>query len=221
MKKFIIIVIWIISSISFYGKINSDGEKIADMQEFINYENTQKIGIVHEEQTLEEIFEQETEERLEEQKKTTYKTEEIKNKNVNTKQETAVKEISNENTAEKEVKKETQEKTNTVKEQEKQEVKSQNTQEKKQENLETEQIQKNEKKQCTNGKHVIETGNSKRWFKTEQEAIKLYDKLQKEWSDKLISGATSDEEYDRNCPYGYETWDCPNCKQWTINFYYR
>ena len=68
---------------------------------------------------------------------------------------------------------------------------------------------------------MIETGNSKRWFKTEQEAINLYDKLQKEWSNKLINGETTEKEYDANCPYGYETWDCPNCQNWTINFYYR
>ena len=221
MKKIIVIVIWIISSMSFYGKLDNEGEKIENMQELINYENTQEIGIVQEEQTQECIFEQKTEEILEEQKEITYQTEESKNKNVNIKQETAVKAISNENTAEKEVKKDAQVKTNTVKEQEKQQVKSQDIQEKKQENVKIEQTQENQKKQCTNSKHVIETGNSNKWFKTEQEAIKLYDKLQKEWSDKLRSGATTDKEYDQNCPYGYEMWDCPNCGQWTINFYYR
>ena len=86
---------------------------------------------------------------------------------------------------------------------------------------EVKQTQENKQKQCTNDKHMIETGNSKRWFKTEQEAINLYDKLQKEWSNKLINGETTEKEYDANCPYGYETWDCPNCQNWTINFYYR
>ena len=226
MKKFIIIAICIIiiiaiciiSSMSLYGKLNSEREKVADMKEIINYENAQEVGKVQEEQTGDNNFEQKAEESLEEQKEITYQAEESKNKDINTKKETAVKSISNEKTEQKEVKKETHEITNTVKEQE---VKSQDTQEKKQENIKTEQIHQSENKQCSNGKHMIERGNSKRWFKTEQEAINLYNKLQKEWSDKLISGATSDEEYDRNCPYGYETWDCPNCKQWTINFYYR
>lgn len=86
---------------------------------------------------------------------------------------------------------------------------------------EIKQTQENKEKQCTNDKHVIVVGNSNKWFKTEQEAINLYDKLQKEWSDKLISGEATDNEYNANCPYGYETWDCPNCQNWTINFYYR
>ena len=30
----------------------------------------------------------------------------------------------------------------------------------------------------------------------------------------------NDETYQKNCPYGYETWSCPFCGKWTINFYY-
>ena len=75
---------------------------------------------------------------------------------------------------------------------------------------------------CTNNSnHAMETGNSGKWFNTEKEAVAYYEALIKEWGDKWSNNKVSDEEYNKNCPYGYEDWDCMYCGKWTINFYYR
>ena len=73
---------------------------------------------------------------------------------------------------------------------------------------------------CTGNNHFMDVGNSGKWFDTEKDAIALYDSLQKEWSDKWTSDEVSSEEYNANCPYGYEDWSCI-CGKWTINFYFR
>ena len=54
---------------------------------------------------------------------------------------------------------------------------------------------------------------------SEKEAIATYDKKVKEWGDKWSNGIISYEQYIKNCPSGYETWDCPICHKWTINMY--
>ena len=75
---------------------------------------------------------------------------------------------------------------------------------------------------CTNNSnHAMETGNSGKWFDTEKEAIDYYETIVKEWGDKWTHNEKSDEEYNKNCPCGYEDWDCMYCGKWTINFYYR
>ena len=90
-----------------------------------------------------------------------------------------------------------------------------------------EDIKKNEIKnqtttipQCTSTKHGMETGNSNKWFNTKEEAIALYNAEIKKWGDLWTSFQIEDEEYYKNCPYGYEVWSCPYCGKWTINFYY-
>ena len=61
--------------------------------------------------------------------------------------------------------------------------------------------------------------SSSNWFNSEKEAIATYEKKVKEWGDKWSNGTISYEEYIKNCPSGYETWDCPICHKWTINMY--
>lgn len=61
--------------------------------------------------------------------------------------------------------------------------------------------------------------SSSNWFNSEKEAIATYDKKVKEWGDKWSNGIISYEQYIKNCPSGYETWDCPICHKWTINMY--
>lgn len=63
--------------------------------------------------------------------------------------------------------------------------------------------------------------SSVNWFNTEKEAIATYEREIKKWGDKCSNGTISYEEYTKNCPYGYETWDCPICHKWTINMYKR
>lgn len=74
--------------------------------------------------------------------------------------------------------------------------------------------------QCTSTKHGMATGNSNKWFNTKEEAIALYNAEIKKWGDLWTSFQIENEEYYKNCPYGYEIWSCPYCEKWTINFYY-
>ncbi len=86
---------------------------------------------------------------------------------------------------------------------------------------EVEQTKGNKVEQCTNDKHQMPVGNSKKWFNTKEEAVKYYKSLQKLWSDKLVNNEVDDDEYDANCPYGYQNWNCPKCGMITLDFYFR
>ena len=73
---------------------------------------------------------------------------------------------------------------------------------------------------CSESNHYIDVGNSNKWFNSKQEAINHYQSIIKTWGDKWEKFEIDDETYQKNCPYGYETWTCPLCEKWTINFYY-
>lgn len=73
---------------------------------------------------------------------------------------------------------------------------------------------------CNESNHYIGVGNSNKWFNSKQEAINHYQSIIKTWGDKWEKFEIDDETYQKNCPYGYETWSCPLCEKWTINFYY-
>lgn len=78
-----------------------------------------------------------------------------------------------------------------------------------------------EKKECDGNNHKIGAGNTGLWFETQAKADNYYnsqiEKLGKSWE----KGEITKEEYLKKCPSGYEVWTCPQCKKWTINFYYR
>ena len=76
---------------------------------------------------------------------------------------------------------------------------------------------------CTNNNnHGMDVGNSGKWFNSKQEAIAYYDSKLDYW-DKWVKEDTKNrwDDYLKNCPSGYEIWDCMFCGKWTINFYYR
>ena len=77
-----------------------------------------------------------------------------------------------------------------------------------------------EKKECKNNTHGMSVRNSGKWFNTKEEAIATYKQESKMWGDKWKNNEISDDEYYRNCPYGYEIWSCMYCGKWTINYYY-
>lgn len=77
------------------------------------------------------------------------------------------------------------------------------------------------KKECTDTKHGISVGNSNKWFNSYNEAVKYYDELIKMYSNQVHNGEITSEEYYKLCPYGYETWSCPYCGKWTLNYYKR
>ncbi len=75
---------------------------------------------------------------------------------------------------------------------------------------------------CTkNSNHGMGVGNSGKWFNSKSEAIAYYDSQTKLWSNKWENFEIDDNTYYKNCPSGYEVWDCMYCGKWTINFYYR
>lgn len=107
-----------------------------------------------------------------------------------------------------------------VKEQPKQNIKTE-TQILEQPKVETKTEEKQpETPKCTDIKHGVGVGNSNKWFNSKQEAINFYQGITKTWGDKWEKFEIDDERYQKNCPYGYETWSCPFCEKWTINFYY-
>ena len=79
-----------------------------------------------------------------------------------------------------------------------------------------------EKKECAGNNHGTEVGNSGKWFNTKDEAIATYKAEIKKWGDKWTDkdNPISDEDYYKNCPYGYEVWTCMYCGKWTLNYYY-
>ena len=77
-----------------------------------------------------------------------------------------------------------------------------------------------EKSECIDNNHKVKIGNSNKWFNSQDEAIAEYNAELEKWSQKAKSGAISYEELYQKCPYGYETWNCFNCKKWTLNYYY-
>lgn len=81
-------------------------------------------------------------------------------------------------------------------------------------------IKQSEKTKCSDTKHGVGVGNSNKWFSSKQDAINYYQGIIKTWGDKWEKFEINDETYQKNCPYGYETWSCPFCEKWTINFYY-
>lgn len=79
---------------------------------------------------------------------------------------------------------------------------------------------------CTNtNNHGMGVGNTNKWFSTKAEAITYYDSEVKRWGEWWEGTDADDTEADatyyKNCPTGYEIWNCMYCSKWTINFYYR
>lgn len=78
-----------------------------------------------------------------------------------------------------------------------------------------------EKKECDGNNHKMGAGNTGLWFETKKQADNYFDSKQEEWGKLLEKEEITKEEYLQKCPSGYEAWTCPQCKKWTINFYYR
>ena len=97
----------------------------------------------------------------------------------------------------------------------------------KKENLIEEEVKETKKEETkvvrctTNNNHGMNIGNSNRWFDTYNSAVAYYDNLISNYGSKLRAEEITIEEYDKKCPCGYETWSCPYCGKWTVNFYYR
>lgn len=212
MKKLVIIIILLISNFSYYGVVNDEGEKVTNIEEIMQSENViveENAAIEVQEQVKEEINEQPT--KVEEKQET--KVKEIKV--IPAKKESTITE-----------KKETKNTSiNTEKKMEEQKNKQEEKQ--KDEKNQIEQSQDNSTKKqetvipkCTETNHLMETGNTGKWFDTKQQAVAFYEKEIKEWEDKWLKDEIDDNTYYKNCPDGYEYWSCPLCQKWTLNLYY-
>lgn len=78
-----------------------------------------------------------------------------------------------------------------------------------------------EKKECDGNNHKIGAGNTGLWFETKAQADNYYDSEIDKWGELWTNDKITKEKYLKECPSGYEAWTCPQCKKWTINFYYR
>lgn len=210
MKKFFIIAILLTLNLSCYGSIRNKGKETNEMQEVVGNEIIIESQIT-EEKSEAELIENEVMEQAEQEEKAKGVEQKIeKNKDANNNDKKVAKEST---PKESNIQIQTNE-INAVQETEKRE-----TNEKQNKNADVETIEK-KKLECTNNQHFMDIGNSKKWFNSDQEAIAYYRAEVKKWSDKLTNNEVSDEEYNANCPSGYEKWNCI-CGKCTINFYYR
>ena len=222
MKKLVIIIILLISNFSFYGVVNDEGEKVTNIQEIMQSENV----IVEDNaaiETQENAVEEKVEEKIEIQptkveEKQENKTEEIKAKPVK-KESTITEKKENKDTSVNIEKKVEEQKT---KKEEKQIEKSKDeiTKVETTQDISTQEEKTTVIPKCTEINHMMETGNSGKWFDTKQQAVAFYEKEIKEWEDKWLKDEIDDNTYYKNCPDGYEYWSCPLCNKWTINLYY-
>ena len=76
------------------------------------------------------------------------------------------------------------------------------------------------KTECKGNNHKIGAGNTGKWFETQEQAAAYFKTEIARWGKQWENFEITDEEYHKNCPYGYEVWTCPQCQKWTVNFYY-
>ena len=75
---------------------------------------------------------------------------------------------------------------------------------------------------CTNNNnHSTSCGDAGIWVASKNEFKTYYENYCEEWNNKWVNDEISNEEYYKNCPYGYECWSCSYCGKWTGNFKYR
>lgn len=75
---------------------------------------------------------------------------------------------------------------------------------------------------CTNNNnHSTSCGDAGIWVASKNEFKTYYENYCEEWNNKWVNDEISNEEYYKNCPYGYECWSCGYCGKWTGNFNYR
>lgn len=67
--------------------------------------------------------------------------------------------------------------------------------------------------------HIF-TVNTGKWFKTQAECKQHYIDTAEYWGNKYEKGEITDEEYNKNCPCGYEVFIC-TCGMRGVNFSYR
>lgn len=221
-KKIIILVgILMISSFSYYGAVDENGEKVISFEPNatqnpveLQSEVVNESKKVQQEESKQEIVE------IKEQPKEEVKPIKIEQKEKN-KENTQQKKVETQKVSTPKVEEKTVEKEVVIKQPEEKQVKEEIKQEEiKQEQYSEVEVKIVEKSECIDNNHKVGIGNSNKWFNSQDEAIAEYNAELEKWSQKAKSGAISYEELYQKCPYGYETWNCYNCKKWTLNYYY-
>lgn len=190
---------------------------IAQNEEII--EDIDVKEVIDEEKQDSEKVELKEENKIENQQKqekvvTSQNTTQVKNNNENTKKEVVTEKVKEE------TKVNTENKSTQVQEQNVNKV-PENTGTKV-ETIETKkEIKEPEKPKCTDTKHGVGVGNSNKWFNSYNEALLYYDNLILGYSNKVHNGKITFEEYNKQCPCGYEIWSCQYCGKWTLNYYMR
>ncbi len=201
-----------IVEVAFYKKDNIEEQEVAQViNDNIVVEDNEIIAITQEQDNVENIEKKDIKEA--EQTATNVN----KNEETNKKQETS----SNKQKEVVEEKQEISKKENVqeIPKQEEIEIKEETQTE---ENYTEFEVEVAENKECEGNNHGIGVGNSNKWFNTKDEAIAEYRAEIKKWGDLWTDkeNPISNEEYYKNCPYGYEIWNCMFCGKWTLNYYY-
>lgn len=201
MRKLIVIIILLISSFSYYGVVDENGEKVTV------FENVTEKQDIAEQVQEENVLVNETKENILEQiENTIVQTETIQN------EETPVKEMEKEPIASIEEK---QNKSDSKNKETK--VNNSNTTEKSEE-IKTNTNQNKNTNNTNNAPKCTHSNNN--WYNSKAEAEAIYNAEIKKWGDKWTNYEIDNETYYKNCPSGYEVFSCPYCNKWTINLYH-
>lgn len=224
MKGLIVIIILLISSFSYFGVVHNSSkseveglnvQSITQKNEIVNEASNQNIIeniVLTKQENKSNDKEDKSVERNEKETKVESKT---NSKNTTEKKEITQTESKPKTEDKKTVTKPTTEKNNN-------ETKNKQETNKKEESNYTEtKVEIAPKVECVGNKHMIESGNTGKWFNTKEEADSYYDAEIEKWGKQWENGEIETEEYLKNCPSGYEVWTCPQCQKWTLNFYYR
>lgn len=217
-KKILIIGgILMISSFSYYGAVDENGEKVISFEQNATQSALKNEGIEEQQEVEQEKIQQK-----EEIEPIQTELQDVKDDNIGVQSVSKSTQVEEKNKT-KEIVKETK-KQEEIKEtqQEKKQDETKKEQEKEQEEIKYTEVEVKiiEEIECIDNKHCVVVGNSNKWFETQAEAIAEYNVELEKWSQKCKSGEITYEELVKQSPYGYETWSCPKCNKYTLNYYY-
>lgn len=202
------------SKVEHKSSISSIPENILDNTETINNETNNIVSNEAENNIVADNTVVEENSSTPEEKKVEQATTEVTQTTTSTKSSNP----SNNNTKTKETVKESKSTSTTTQTQKQtQSTPSQNSQQIKEEAKTEPKVER-----CTNNNnHSMNIGNSGKWFTSKNEAIAFYNEKISYWGEQWENNKIDNDTYYKNCPSGYEVWDCAYCGKWTINFYYR
>lgn len=186
--------------------IPNELQENTQIEETISYnQNAKDVKSVKKKETMQEEKPSQKQETISNNNKTITKNETIKNSN--TDQEKQQKTTNNQ--------------MEETKQSNPQKVETQDKSNKTLDNYTEIEVKVAEKKECDGNNHKMDAGNTGLWFETKAQADNYYNSQQEKWGQLWENDEITKEEYLKKCPSGYEVWTCPQCKKWTINFYYR